>query len=252
LALDAAHARGLIHRDVKPANLLLEGDHLFLTDFGVAKAPGGPTRLTRVGFFVGTIDYASPEQIRQEPLDGRSDLYSLACVLYQCLTGSLPFDRPTEHAIVQAHLTEMPAPVRSYRSDLPASLDALFATAMAKDRETRYRSGRFLADAARWALQGASQGTRARATVVDVPILTAPPSNTPSPATRAPSPLPGGTIRRRRLLVLSPVALIVAGVALYLGYPRFASMQTPAAVAPDSQPTANPTATATVRPTISP
>lgn len=165
-ALDAAHAHGLIHRDIKPANFLLAGDHLYLTDFGVARLGHATTGVTRVGLFVGTIDYASPEQIRNEPLDARSDIYSLACVFYQCLTGLGPFDRPTEHAVLQAQLSEMPASVRTLRPELPAALDVVFATALAKDRSERYRSGRALADAARGALEGRAAEVATRPTVI--------------------------------------------------------------------------------------
>lgn len=168
LALDAAHARGLIHRDVKPANLLLAGEHVFLTDFGIAKMVGDIRGATRIGIFVGTIDYASPEQILQEPLDARSDLYSLACVFYQCLTGKAPFDKPTDHAIVEAHLSEPPPSILADRPEMPSALDTVFATALAKNPEARYRSGRFLADAARLAFEGPAQAIRpARPTIID-------------------------------------------------------------------------------------
>ena len=112
-ALDSAHARGLIHRDVKPANFLISGEHLSLTDFGIAKVEGGARGLTRTGLFVGTPDFASPEQILQGPVDGRSDVYSLGCVLYACLMGQGPFDRPTEHAVIEAHLHEAPPSLRA-------------------------------------------------------------------------------------------------------------------------------------------
>lgn len=167
-ALDAAHARGLVHRDVKPANLLVAGEHMYLTDFGVAKVGDTARDLTRVGMFVGTIDYASPEQIRNEPLDGRADIYALGCVLYQCLTGRPPFDRPTDHAVLQAHLNELPTPASELRSELPSALDEIFATALAKDRESRYRSGRHFAEAARAAVDGSVTPITVRSTRVDL------------------------------------------------------------------------------------
>ena len=97
-ALDAAHAQGLVHRDVKPGNILLaavaegENEHVYLTDFGVAKQTR-TAGLTRTGFFLGTIDSAAPEQIESKEIDGRTDVYALGCVLYQCLTGSLPYEK---------------------------------------------------------------------------------------------------------------------------------------------------------------
>ena len=104
-ALDAAHRRGLVHRDVKPANVLLDEDeHAYLTDFGVTKQVGGAS--TDTGRVVGTLDYLAPEQIRGEEVDGRTDCYALACVLYECLAGTPPFRRATEGEMLWAHMQE--------------------------------------------------------------------------------------------------------------------------------------------------
>src|SRR5438876_5907885 len=107
-ALDAAHARGLVHRDVKPANILVAADdHAYLSDFGAVKelASGGTTR---TGAFVGTLEYSAPEQIEGGAVDARTDVYALACVLYECLTGSPPFHSPSEVAVLNAHLHAKP------------------------------------------------------------------------------------------------------------------------------------------------
>lgn len=146
-ALDAAHQRGLVHRDVKPGNFLITEEHVYLTDFGIAREMAADRGMTRTNAFIGTLDYASPEQIRHEPLDARSDLYALACVFFECLVGSPPFDRPTEHAVMQAHLNDLPPSLRTFRPELPSALDDVFAVALAKMRDERYRTGRHFTQA---------------------------------------------------------------------------------------------------------
>jgi serine/threonine protein kinase len=138
-ALDTAHEHGLVHRDVKPANVLLVGDtdRAYLTDFGVAK-PTTSAGLTRTGFFIGTPDYSAPEQIEGREVDARTDVYALGGVLYSSLTGVAPYARTTEVAVLQAHLLEPPPRLRELRPELPRALDRVIATAMAKVRDDRY------------------------------------------------------------------------------------------------------------------
>ena len=115
-ALDAAHGMGLIHRDVKPANVLIEGRTAFLTDFGLTKrVEGTQTQLTKAGDVVGTIHYVAPEQIEGGRVDARTDIYSLGCLLYHCLSGELPFARDTDVAVIYAHLSEEPPRLTSVR-----------------------------------------------------------------------------------------------------------------------------------------
>ena len=156
-ALDAAHGAGLVHRDVKPANMLVDvgpgrPEHVYLSDFGLAKgmlSVGGPTR---AGQFLGTPDYAAPEQISGSSVDGRADQYALACVAYTLLSGSLPFQREEPMAALYAHLFAPPPRVTSVRPDLPAAVDQVLARALAKTPDDRYGSCGAFADALREAL----------------------------------------------------------------------------------------------------
>jgi serine/threonine protein kinase len=136
-ALDAAHQAGLIHRDIKPQNILVgKSDHAFLADFGLIKAPD-EARLTGTGQFIGTIDYVAPEQIQAEPATPASDIYALTGVLYECLTGEVPFPRQSEAAVLHAHVMAPPPTVSQLRPDLPPALDGVIAQGMAKDPWSR-------------------------------------------------------------------------------------------------------------------
>jgi serine/threonine-protein kinase len=148
-ALDAAHAAGLVHRDVKPANILIDEkrDRVYLTDFGIAKGGGG-SGLTRTGTFLGTVDYCAPEQIEGKEVDGRTDVYALGCVLFQAVTGQVPFARPVSAATMLANMDEPPPLVSAHAPGAPRALDDVVCTAMAKDPEERYPTAGALGRAA--------------------------------------------------------------------------------------------------------
>ena len=146
-ALDAAHAAGLVHRDVKPANVLLDGGHVYLTDFGLTRLADGETQITTTGHWMGTVDFASPEQLQAGRTDARSDVYALGCVLYAMLAGTPPFARETVPAAIHAHLYD-PIP------RLHSPLDGVLKRALAKDPADRYPSAGDLGRAAVAAARG--------------------------------------------------------------------------------------------------
>jgi ABC-type oligopeptide transport system substrate-binding subunit len=165
-ALDAAHATGLVHRDVKPGNILVTetetGEEALVCDFGLARHVSSVSSLTVDRGFVGTIDYVSPEQIESGEVDSRADVYSLGCVLFECLAGVSPFERESELSVLFAHLNDPPPRLTDERPDLPAELDAMFAIALAKSPDDRYQTCRELVRAARAALQGKVLARRRR------------------------------------------------------------------------------------------
>lgn len=140
-ALDHAHARGVVHRDIKPENILLEGDHVSVADFGIARAlwSVGTERLTQTGISVGTPAYMSPEQAAGErEIDGRADLYSLGCVLYEMLGGQPPFTGPTAAAVIRQHLVAAAPPLALLRPSVPAHITTAITRALAKTPSDRF------------------------------------------------------------------------------------------------------------------
>src|SRR5690242_6077732 len=158
-ALDTAHHRGLVHRDVKPGNMLIERgedegdpDHVYLADFGITKHAMSRTGLTSTGQFLGTIDYVAPEQIRDTSVLGLADQYSLGCVLYECLTGRVPFEEDLAAAIIWAHVEATPTMPTVLRPALPPEIDQVVGRVLAKRADERDGSCREFIQAARLAL----------------------------------------------------------------------------------------------------
>jgi serine/threonine-protein kinase len=215
-ALDAAHAQGLCHRDVKPANILVTPgshgmpDQAYLVDFGITKRTS-TAGLTQAGQFVGTLDYAAPEQIRGLAIDARTDVYSLGCVLYECLAGIAPFRRTTDLDTMQAHLSAPRPRISAVRPEMGPAMDHVVSTAMAREPDDRYGSAVALVTAVRAARPWSG---------VDRRSSTRPPSAAPPP----PPPPAEPPARRRGRRVPPPAAgvaaLVTVGVAgaLLLGH----------------------------------
>lgn len=197
-ALDAAHAEGLVHRDVKPSNVLLaRDDFTYLVDFGIARIVTGnaATALTATGATVGTADYMAPERFAGRSGDARADVYSLACLFYETLTGKKPYPVDGLPAMIHAHLNLDP-PRPSQHPGVPTSLDAVIARGMAKEPDDRFASAGELADAVRAAVHGHPPPSRP-----------APVAATRPPEVEAPPPTPTAPARRQRADLSFPADL---------------------------------------------
>lgn len=260
-ALDSAHRYGLVHRDVKPANMLMDvsagggrPDHVYLSDFGLSKITATAGGLTATGIFIGTPDYAAPEQIEGTSIDGRTDQYSLACSAFELLSGAVPFPREQALASALAHVSEPPPQLTSRRPDLPWQVDAVLARALAKSPADRYATCREFTDALREALGLASYDsghsavpprrtpTEVVATIggSGVPRSLPPPAEYaryPAPPAYAgptppgsPAPLPSVRPPRRT----GPVAVVAVGVIVAAGIVTGALLLRPGSPAANS------------------
>ena len=243
-ALDAAHADNLVHRDIKPSNILVtSSDFVYVVDFGIARPVGGrQTSLTITGTTIGTLDYMAPERFAGHAVDARADVYSLACVLHECLTGTPPFVGKDLPALMYAHLHSSPPRASRLVDGVPPALDAVIARGMAKDPADRFPAAGELTAAAREALLTAAPtpAPRPRGAVEDAPEAAKQPGHEPGPAgeqpaanaaylpteslsvkgaavpaaTGGPAPAPGW--RRRGALILAGAAAIGIVIALVM------------------------------------
>ncbi|RDH10490.1 serine/threonine-protein kinase, partial [Tsukamurella pulmonis] len=178
-ALDHAHTRGLLHRDVKPGNIMLDATgsvpRVMLGDFGIARQQQETSELTSVGMVIGTVDYASPEQLSGDPVDGRSDQYSLAGTTVQLLTGAKPYGASSGTAVIRDHLLAPPPTPSRHRPDLQPAIDGVIARAMAKAPQQRFATCGEFAHALRAAASGGHPSAPSNPTV----RVTPPPPVTP-------------------------------------------------------------------------
>ena len=220
-ALDYAHTHGLLHRDVKPANILLSQPdtdghrRTYLADFGIARPLEDPAGLTATGFTVGTVAYASPEQLAGNPLDGRSDQYALAATAYQLLTGTTPFPNTNPIAVISAHLTQTPPPPSTVRPAL-AAVDPVFTRALAKEPNQRFARCQDFAQALT-----AATTTAAGVYPPNAPTQQAPTPPKPSPprqtrpsatTSTASTPTPRTRGNSRKLAMLLGGAGVIVGI----------------------------------------
>ena len=192
-ALDTAHTAGLVHRDVKPANMLLDvrpgrPDHVYVSDFGLSKSSLGTGGLTGSDQFMGTVNYAAPEQLAGKHVDGRADQYALGCTAFELLCGQSPYRRDQPLAVMYAHMAAPPPQLTSMRPDLPAEADDVFRKVLAKDPAARYGSCQEFADALRQALGLGSQAdeTGAALTAATGVALASPDGGQTPPPRRGP------------------------------------------------------------------
>src|SRR5213078_749828 len=239
-AIGFAHRHGIVHRDIKPHNVLVgpEG-RLKVTDFGIARS--GASQMTEVGSIIGTAQYLSPEQARGSPVDQTSDLYSVGVVLFEMLTGQVPFTGDTPLEIAMKHLSEVPKPPSDLRPEVPHDLDLVVLRALGKDPADRYESAEEMSADLKRVLDGLPVGEEtanaATAVLAGSGVLAAAPTSVitrPTDVTRARPAPPGATPpagyygyegppRRRRPIwpwILAVLLLAAAGVAAWFAYTK--------------------------------
>ncbi|MGI8854245.1 MAG: protein kinase domain-containing protein [Thermomicrobiales bacterium] len=273
-ALEAAHSSRLIHRDIKPHNVLLHPEGVAkVTDFGIARAAGA-SQLTSTQMVMGTAHYLSPEQALHRPLDGRSDLYSLGIVLYEALTGQVPFNGDSLVAVAMMQVHETPQPIRALRPEIAPETEAVVMKALAKDPAQRYQSAAEM----RAALLRARDGLRPPAIAETRPLAANPPTVTiertaaydvpPGTPIDPPPPMPRDEIpperpERRRggfiaPLLIAAICVLAIGVGLFVysrshgGNPATAATTTASRPTVNTQATALTVPTATAPPTVAP
>ncbi|MFD0278081.1 Stk1 family PASTA domain-containing Ser/Thr kinase [Kitasatospora sp. NPDC127111] len=235
-ALAYSHGRGLIHRDIKPANVMVTADGVVkVMDFGIARAlQSDATAMTQTGTVLGTPQYLSPEQALGKPADARSDLYSVGCMLFELVTGTLPFDGESALSVLYQHVQQPPPAPSSVNPALAPAIDAIVARALSKDPAERYQSAEAMADDIRRVAAGESPTRRIPPYVpptVTAPTSTAPPFTSTAPTSTAPLfTTPGVTMsspgmnpeqqlalirRKRRALRVygAVVAVMILGIA---------------------------------------
>lgn len=272
-----AHRAGIIHRDLKPDNLMLtEAGTLKVMDFGIARMAGS-SHLTQTGLLVGTLRYVAPEQIRGEEVDQRTDIYALGAVLFQMLTGRVPFEGPTDFAILKAQLEDAPVPPSSLVPGLPGWLDQAVLKALEKDPAARFQTvdemRSFLGrqDAGATAVQAelaaetlvlpprspTSDSTRASAATVETDRTRLPPGPPPLPAAVAPPPVPSSSYRPvqgvgwKRAAITALVLAAVTAAGLFL-WSRRGTEGAPAAAGPPVSPAGGPATAVAIEPEPAP
>jgi ligand-binding sensor domain-containing protein/tRNA A-37 threonylcarbamoyl transferase component Bud32 len=219
-ALGYAHSEGVIHRDIKPSNVLIDdrGD-AFLTDFGIAKLVAGTSQFTASGALVGTPSYMAPEQGMGQPIDHRCDIYAMGVMLYEVVTGQVPFEAETPLAVLLKHISDPLPPPRLAKPDLPESVERVILKAMAKAPDDRFQSAEEMVEALQKAVAGVPTEIALAAPAVTrqaaVPAAAAaePPASLPGEAqVAAPTPQPPPVAVRRQVKSWLPIVGIAAGL----------------------------------------
>jgi serine/threonine protein kinase len=242
-ALQAAHQVGLVHRDVKPSNILVtEDDFAYLIDFGIARA-AGETDITSTGATIGTWSYMAPERFRSGEIEPSSDIYALACVLYQSLTGQLPFPGTTLEQVAMAHMTAPPPRPSTQRRAIPMAMDDVISIGLAKNPDQRYQTAKDLALAA-WAALTTREQAQADTIMADIQVATDPLIQ--DECQQNPPAATSGTSRwwlHPATVIAGGMGLLLVGALIFVGIQLSRNRQIPPSATPTSALTLTPQAT---------